>query len=239
MSTDRIFSSKTGRIGDFNFGDETASVFDDMLARSVPLYDETQRMIAELASDFAVDGTNVYDVGCSTGTTLRNLDSLRQDVHLVGIDGSQPMLDRAEQNLAGSLRHPHTLACYDLNQGVRVDNASVVVMSLTLQFVRPLYRERLLGEIFSGLRDLGILLLVEKVLAEESMLNRLYIEHYYDFKQRNGYSALEIARKREALENVLIPYRLAENMELLRHVGFRAVDVFVKWYNFAGVVALK
>jgi tRNA (cmo5U34)-methyltransferase len=240
MKTDRIFSDPERRVGDFNFGEETASVFDDMLERSVPGYAEIQRMIVELAGDTAVDGTDVYDLGCSTGTTIRNLDALPQEVKLVGIDDSPAMIARAEEKFAASPpRHPHAFRCQNLNDGLRIENASVVIMSLTLQFVRPLYRQRILGEIHTGLNEGGAFLLVEKVLAEESLLNRLYIQHYHEFKERNGYSALEIARKREALENVLIPYRLKENEEMLRHVGFRAVDVFFKWYNFAGLVALK
>ena len=123
--------------------------------------------------------------------------------------------------------------------GAQVEEASIVVMSLTLQFVRPLYRERVLQDIRSGLHDDGCLILIEKVLGEESLLNRLFIQHYHEFKQRNGYSEIEIAKKREALENVLLPYRIKENEEMLRQVGARAVDVFFKWYNFAGVLALK
>ena len=90
-----------------------------------------------------------------------------------------------------------------------------------------------------GLHHDGCLILVEKVVGEDSLLNRLFIEHYHEFKQRNGYSEIEIAKKREALENVLLPYRLNENVELLKQSGFRAVDVFFKWYNFAGLLALK
>jgi tRNA (cmo5U34)-methyltransferase len=239
MGIDKIFADSNGRTADFTFGEETAAVFDDMLFRSVPFYDEMQRMIVELAKDFAVDGTAIYDVGCSTGHTLRALDAIPQGIRLVGIDNSEAMLAKAEENLAGSLGHPYSLICCDLNQGLRVHDASVVVMCLTLQFVRPLYRQRLIEEVREGLRDFGALVLVEKVLAEESTLNRLYIEHYYEFKKRNGYSEIEISRKREALENVLIPYRQKENEEMLRHVGFRAVDVFFKWYNFAGIIALK
>ena len=240
MATDRIFQETNGPIGDFSFGDDVARVFEDMLCRSVPSYDEIQRMIREIAGDFAVEGTNVYDLGCSAGTTLRNLDSLSQRVRLVGIDSSPSMIAKAEENFAQApLKHSYTLLCRDLNEGPRLENASVAVMSLTLQFVRPLYRERILKEIREGLNGDGCLLLVEKVLAEESLLNRLYVKYYYDFKRRNGYSELEIARKREALENVLIPYRLKENEELLRNAGFRAVDVFFKWYNFCGLVALR
>jgi tRNA (cmo5U34)-methyltransferase len=236
---DDVFRDPERPIGDFTFNEETASVFPDMLERSVPFYREIQRMLVELAGDFAVDDTNVCDVGCSTGTTLRALDALTQDVTLIGFDSSPAMLAEADAFLRGAVRHPHELRCADLNQSLRIENASVVVMSLTLQFVRPLQRERVLREICEGVNHNGCLLLVEKVVAEESMLNRLYIQHYYEFKQRNGYSELEIARKREALENVLIPYRADENDAMLRAIGFRAVDVFFKWYNFVGLVAFK
>ncbi len=240
MGFDRIFADPSRKVSDFSFNAETAEVFEDMLDRSVPGYREIQRMICELASDFAVDGTNVYDLGCSTGTTIRNLDAVPQQVRFVGVDSSQAMLDRANREFAASpLRHPYSLACRNLNDGAQVEEASIVVMSLTLQFVRPLYRERVLQDIRSGLHDDGCLILIEKVLGEESLLNRLFIQHYHEFKQRNGYSEIEIAKKREALENVLLPYRMKENEEMLRQVGFRAVDVFFKWYNFAGILALK
>jgi tRNA (cmo5U34)-methyltransferase len=240
MKTDRIFADPTERIGDFRFDEKTALVFDDMLLRSVPGYAEMQRLIREIAGDFAADGTDVYDLGCSTGTTLQNLDTVPQEVRLVGIDSSPAMLEQAEQKFSQHpLRHRYSLLCRNLDDGVRIENVSVAVMSLTLQFVRPLYRERLLRQIRDGLNSEGCLLLVEKVLAEESLLNRLYIEHYYEFKKRNGYSELEIAQKREALENVLIPYRLKENEEVLHNAGFRTVDVFFKWYNFAGIVAVR
>ncbi|MGH7789360.1 MAG: carboxy-S-adenosyl-L-methionine synthase CmoA [Candidatus Binatia bacterium] len=236
---DEIFQRVDGRVSDFAFNADTAAVFDDMLARSVPFYVEMQRQMTELAGDFATDGSQVYDLGCSTGATIASLDALPQDVTFIGVDASAAMLARAEAALGGHLRHRYALRCADLNDPLPLSNASVVVMSLTLQFVRPLHRERALRDIWQGLQPNGCLLLIEKVVTEESMLNRLYIEHYYAFKQRNGYSSLEIARKREALENVLIPYRLRENEEMLRHVGFRSVDTFFKWYNFTGVIAIK
>ncbi len=114
-----------------------------------------------------------------------------------------------------------------------------MTLILTLQFVRPLHRDRLIAEIFKGLNDNGCLILVEKVLGENSLFNRLFIKYYYDLKRRNGYSETEITQKREALENVLIPYQLQENRELLLRSGFRYVDVFFKWYNFCGIVAVK
>jgi tRNA (cmo5U34)-methyltransferase len=212
-----------------------------MLDRSVPFYDEIQRMIAELAGDFMVRGTRVYDLGCSTGTTLVKLAAAAPaDVQLVGVDNSQEMLQQCRAKLADhGVRHRVELVCADLNRGVHLENASMVLMVLTLQFVRPLHRDALLRAIHHGMIENGALILVEKLLGEHSLVNRLFIEHYYEMKKRNGYSELEIAQKREALENVLIPYTLMENREALLRTGFRMCDVFFKWYNFGGIIAVK
>jgi tRNA (cmo5U34)-methyltransferase len=212
-----------------------------MVARSVPSYAEIQRMLVELAAHFATPGTSVYDLGCSTATTLALLHgALPADVQLCGVDASDEMLAQARDKLDGlGLRDAVDLRRADLDQGVAVDNASVVMLVLTLMFVRPLNREKLIAAIYAGLNDNGCLLLVEKVLGDGSLFNRLFIERYYAFKRRMGYSELEIAQKREALENVLIPYRLQENRDLLLHSGFREVEVFFKWYNFAGFIAVK
>ncbi len=112
-------------------------------------------------------------------------------------------------------------------------------MTLTLQFIRPLYRQKLIAQIAQGMNDQGCLIMVEKVLSRHSLLNRLFIKYYYGFKQRSGYSQLEIAQKREALENVLVPYRTEEDMELVLSNGFSQCEVFFKWYNFCGMVAVK
>lgn len=238
---DRVFDNPLEHVADFVFDQTVAKVFDDMVSRSVPQYREIQRMLVELAGSFATEGSNIYDLGCSTGTTLALLhESLRVKAGLCGIDASAAMLEQcrqklAELNMAGDIG----LRCADLDEGVEIENASVVSLILTLMFVRPLNRERLIADIYSGLNENGCLLLVEKVLGERSLFNRLFIEHYYAYKRRVGYSELEIAQKREALENVLIPYRLGENIDMLTRAGFREVDVFFKWYNFAGIVAVK
>jgi tRNA (cmo5U34)-methyltransferase len=238
--TDALYATPKPMVADFQFGAETTAVFDDMLHRSVPYYEEMQRMMTELAADFAVDGTNVYDLGCSTGATLLALSGLDRDVTFVGIDSSDAMLARADETLrAVDPPRRYALRNQDLHQGLVIENASVVVMSLTLQFVRPLHRERVVRAIYNGLNPQGCLILIEKVLEEESLTNRLFIKHYYDFKRRNGYAEIEIAQKREALENVLIPYRLEENRELLRSTGFRYPEIFFKWYNFCGMLAVK
>jgi tRNA (cmo5U34)-methyltransferase len=244
MTRDRTFQGTASRASDFAFDEQVAEVFDDMLERSVPFYKEQQALIQEVARRFYQPGTFMYDLGCSTGTTLMALAKvLGPQARLVGYDNSEPMLAKARANIASAgfgdqieLRHA------DLNGDmakVELSNASVVTLCWTLQFVRPLNRDTLVRAIHDGMTNGGTLLVTEKVLTNNSDVNRYFIDFYYDFKRRNGYSEGEISKKREALENVLIPYRVDENFELLRRCGFQVVETFFQWYNFAGFMAVK
>jgi tRNA (cmo5U34)-methyltransferase len=212
-----------------------------MLVRSVPFYAEMQRMTGELAADFAVPGSNLYDLGCSTGTTFELLDplggpggSLRRGGQLSRDAGEGP----AEVERP-SIGRTVDLVCGDLHEFDGITNASVVILTLTLQFVRPLHRERLVRMIGAGTREQGGLILIEKLTEPDTLFNRLFIKYYYDMKRRNGYSDLEIAQKREALENVLIPYRQEENTRLLLEAGYTRIQPFFRWYNFGGLIAVK
>jgi len=238
---DQIFADPGYGSTDFRFNEKVAGVFDDMVSRSVPFYEEMQRMTAEIASDFAVEGTNLYDLGCATGTTLSALDLiLKPGVRFVGVDSSEQMLEKAREKMAErEWTHPVDLVCADLHAGHYIENASVVVMILTLQFIRPLYRERVIRNIVEGMHSQGCLILIEKLTMPDTLFNRMFIKYYYELKRRRGYSEVEISQKREALENVLIPYRFEENRELLKHSGFSHVEEFFRWYNFCGILAVK
>ncbi len=240
---DKIFASPQAHVTDFDFGEKTAAVFDDMLNRSVPFYGEIQRIIGEIAADFACDGSQIFDLGCSTCNSFFAIDHFLPNdarVRFVGIDSSEDMLEKARQKITQvKFARDYELRLADLNKGIHIENASVVLMVLTLQFVRPLYRNRLISNIYNGLNDNGCLILVEKVLGESSTFNRLFIKHYYELKKHKGYSELEISQKREALENILIPYRFEENKELLKNCGFQEIEILFKWYNFCAMIAQK
>ena len=237
---DRIFNEPR-MTTDFAFDSRTAGVFDDMVGRSVPFYDEIQRMTTELAADFAVPGTNLYDLGCATGTTLIACEPVVDPrVRFVGIDNSAQMLDKARGKLeALPSTRERALELGDLHDEIRIENASVVILTLTLQFVRPLHRERVIRNIADGLNPQGCLILVEKLTEGDTLFNRLFIKYYYDMKRRHGYSDMEISQKREALENVLIPYHLEENERLVKHCGFTKFLTWFRWYNFCGMIAVK
>ncbi len=241
MNKDKVFSDADKAVADFEFNKSVATVFEDMLERSVPSYNEIQQMIVDLTNDFAVNNTNVYDLGCSTGTTLVNIDKeLAENISFVGIDNSDEMLKQCRANLEkAGVKRKITLENQDLNSEIELENASVVIFSLTLQFLRPLNREKIIRAIYNQLPKNGAVIVVEKILTENSMFNRLFIKHYYKFKETNGYSSTEISKKREALENVLVPYKLSENKELFLSSGFKHVETFFRWYNFSGFIAIK
>lgn len=238
---DEVFKEPLKKVEDFSFNKTVVKVFDNMVTRSVPFYLEMQRMMTEIAKDFATPGSNVYDLGCSTGTTLINLhEVLPQDIKFIGFDNSEEMIAQCKENFKeAGVNREYDITYADLNNGVKIENASVVVLCLTLQFIRPLYRDKLVQDLYNQMNPNSCLILIEKVLGEDSLFNRLFIKYYYDFKRRNNYNDMEIAQKREALENVLIPYKLMENLEMLKGKGFRYTEVFFKWYNFAGIVAVK
>ncbi len=236
---DRLFREPYA-CSSFQFDSRTAQVFDDMLVRSVPMYAAVQDAVASIVCRLARSGTAVVDLGCSTGTTLSRVASRLSvtDVELVGVDRSEPMLEKARTRLADCGRDVRLLQ-QDLNACAALPVASVVIMNLTLQFVRPERREAVIRLIYESLCPGGALILVEKVTPDCSELHSLFTDIYYDFKRENGYSELEIARKREALENVLVPYTPGENRTLLRQAGFDRMESFFRWFNFEGMVAVR
>jgi tRNA (cmo5U34)-methyltransferase len=237
---DTLFKKSTAP-GKFEFNEPVARVFDDMLERSVPFYKECQQMVIDLALHFAQKDSSVYDLGCSTGTLLRHLVKAipaTQKIRFVGLDNSDAMLKKARGKLKGHLKRCELVEA-NLESNFELNDASVVIMNYTLQFLPPRRRASMLKKIYRGLRPGGGLILIEKVRGESDGLNDLFIEQYHSYKRSQGYSKLEIAKKREALEKVLIPLKPGKNRDLLAEAGFRQVDIFFKWFNFAGFLAIK
>lgn len=237
---DEIFKEPGAGRQRFEFNAQVAAVFDDMASRSVPFYHEVLAMSAELARDFYQQGTQIYDLGCSTGSLLKALltEFGNTPFRYTGIDSSPAMIEKAHEKFSGQLSEQHRFVCADITE-FAYEPASVVVANYTLQFLKPLARQPLLRKIFSALSNHGCLIVSEKCLEDSADISRLYTEHYHALKLRNGYSMLEIAAKRDALENVLIPFRVSENTEMLEAAGFSPVSVFFKYYNFVSFLALK
>lgn len=240
MSKDDIYTGARGP-APFEFNEQVAAVFDDMISRSVPGYRELIKRLAQLTRHFYQPGSCIYDLGCSTGNLGFELgrEMSGQAFRLVAVDSSRPMLDIYGERLQGlSCRGTTELVCGDICQQA-LEDASVVVITLTLQFLPLAARDALLDKVYRALRPGGVLLLTEKVLHPDPALDVLQQDFYYRFKRERGYSELEISQKREALEHVLIPETVKDHEERLERVGFRQRDLWFKWFNFAAFLACK
>lgn len=237
---DTLFAVDTVR-EDFVFNERVVEVFEDMLDRSIPFYREVIVSSARLLDSCLHSGDTVYDLGCSTGTTLLEFSRLLQDKGLkfVGIDSSSPMLEKARLK-AELYRKQDSISFLEEDiTAMHHPEAGAFILNYTLQFIRPLKRQSFLKNLYGSLRPGGILLLSEKIISHDQRLNREYIDIYHQFKKARGYSELEIAKKREALENVLIPFSGEENRSMLKNAGFTTVETYFQWFNFASFVAVK
>jgi tRNA (cmo5U34)-methyltransferase len=244
VERDQLFRNGSAPPADFEFNIAVANVFDDMVTRSVPFYAEQQAMVREIARKFWIPGRAVYDLGCATGTTLVNLAAdLPDAAPIVGLDNSPAMLDRAAARVAeAGLADRVELKAADLSgapAALPLRNVGLVTLLWTLQFVPPLRRDAVISWIYGGMAADGVLVVTEKTLTGNSDTDRFFIDFHYDFKRANGYSEEELLRKREALENTLIPYRIEENLELFARNGFEIVETFFQWFNFAGFLCVK
>lgn len=238
---DKLFQRPGSGKNPFEFNAQVAEVFDDMVSRSVPFYSEVLRMTSELARDFYQPGTQIYDLGCSTGSLVPHLEREIPGKPFVytGIDTSPDMIAQAKKKNSQTQSVAQiNFLCNDMTATDFLP-ASVFVSNYTFQFLKPLARQALLRKIYAALAPDGCLVLSEKCLEDSADVSRLYADHYHAMKARNGYTVLEIAEKRDALENVLIPFRVSENIEMLREAGFNPVSIFFKYYNFTSFLALK
>ncbi len=224
----------------FSFNEDVARVFDDMVSRSVPLYREVLTCAALWSKAYYQPGTRLIDVGCSTGTLLELLGRcLPAPAMLVGVDNSAAMINRAQEKLA-HLHPAHQLElCCQSAAATCFSNSSVVVVNYTLQFLPLQQRHRLLRSIHAGLLPGGILFLSEKVVSPHPQIQETVTRHYEAFKAHNGYAQTEIERKKEALENVLIPLTEVQQVQMLLESGFSHVESVIKLHNFVSWVALK
>jgi len=235
---DNIFIKEQER--QFQFDERIALVFDNMADRSIPFYRENMNLIVKIIDRWIKNDGTVIDLGCSTASLLLQIERELRDknLNLIGIDSSEAMVERGKGKINAfnskiKIFHEDILLLSEMRK------SDIVIMNYTLQFIRPIYREELLKKIFDSLSNDCILFLTEKVVSSETKFNKNLIDIYYSYKRDKGYSEYEISQKREALENVLVPYTEDENKQLLKKVGFRHIENVFRWANFSTMVAFK
>jgi tRNA (cmo5U34)-methyltransferase len=244
MTTDEIYRQTSDDMP-FRFNRDVASVFPDMLQRSIPGYAATIEAIGSLAARYVKANTNCYDLGCSLGAaTLAMRQGIEQPgCHIVSVDMAPAMIERCQEIIAEDDRQfaPSTsveVVAADVRD-TEIVNASMVVLNYTLQFLAMDDRDALMRSIYAGMNDGGLLVLSEKVVDENEAMEQLLVDLHHEHKRRNNYSALEISRKRAALENVLIPETVAAHRQRLKNAGFSHTAVWLRYFNFVSIIAIR
>jgi len=245
MTRDEIYADDSPGDEPFRFDESVARVFPDMLRRSIPGYAASLEAIGSLAARYVTAGSNCYDLGCSLGAaTLAMRQGIRvPDCRIIAIDNAPAMIERCRQvisddDVAHPRRTPVDIMLADIRDATITD-ASMIVMNYTLQFLDLPARDEMIDRISRGLAPGGLFLLSEKVVDEDPRMEALLVELHHEHKRRNAYSELEISRKRAAIENVLVPESVAAHSERLRAAGFAHTAVWLRYFNFVSIVAIK
>ena len=244
MTTDKIYSHESDE-KPFRFNDDVAKVFPDMLQRSIPGYAATIEAIGALAARYVQKNTSCYDLGCSLGaaTIAMRQGIQRSGCQIIGVDTAPAMIERCREIVAEDDRQSSSGTSVELIQDdvrdVGIKNASMVVLNYTLQFLPMDDRDTLMRSIYDGLNDGGLLVLSEKVIDENDEMEELLVDLHHEHKRRNDYSALEVSRKRAALENVLVPETVAAHRSRLADAGFSHTAVWLRYFNFVSIVAIR
>ena len=238
---DKIFKDPLYNIVDFSFDNKVANVFEDMLKRSIPGYSAIISAVGMLTKIYSQPNSNYYDLGSSLGASA--LAMRRNVAHpnckVIAVDNSEAMVARSKDIIGmDNSTIPIEIICDDI-RNFKIEKAAAVVLNYTLQFISPTNRTKIIQNIYDGMNDGGILILSEKIKFEDSDLNDRQIERYHNFKRLNGYSDIEISKKKDALENVLIPDSIETHKERLFNAGFKTADVWHQTFNFMSIVAVK
>ena len=235
---DNLFNSHND-IANFRFDESVVEVFDDMVKRSVPGYDSMIQMVGLVARMYGKDNTNYYDLGSSTGaiTLAISLNNNHKNNKFIAIDNSPDMVKKCQKNLSKKIDNLEVI-CEDINE-ITIQNASIVVLNLTLQFVDVSKRAPLLKKIYDGLNPGGVLIISEKIHFDDNENQKQITQLHLDFKRANGYSELEIANKRQAIENVLITENKKTHIDRLKQCGFKEASCYFQCLNFASFLSVK
>ncbi len=242
---DDLYKEALTEVPDFVFDENVASVFSDMINRSVPGYATITAVSGVLAARFTQPNTNLYDLGCSLGaTSFAIASSAANGCECIAVDNSPAMIDRLTELLAARdsnlpVMNATIRPLLEDVESVAITNASLVTMNFTLQFLQKSHRLAMLEKIYQGLNPDGVLVLSEKIKLADDRVDHLFIDLHHDFKRNNGYSDLEISQKRDSIENVLIPETIEAHKQRLKAAGFSRIEVWFQCFNFISLVAFK
>ena len=238
---DQLFQNAVVSAGSFEFDQSVTDVFADMIQRSVPGYQSVIELTGLLGQQFITENSNCYDLGCSLGASLISMiKGASKPAHYYGIDNSLPMIESCNESMRKLLTESQLDSTRILHQAIEqttIENASLVALNFTLQFIEKQNRESVISNIYQGLNNGGALILSEKIINDDN--DNLITPLYEQYKIAKGYSELEVAKKREALVDILVPESIESHRQRLLNSGFKQVFVWFQCFNFSSMLAIK
>jgi len=239
--TDLIYSKAHKQVKNFTFDAQVVEVFPDMISRSVPGYNTIIDTIGRLSQQFVQKDSNIYDLGCSLGaaTLAMRKGITAENCNIIGVDNSSDMVKRCKMHVEAFKGQTPVNIIEGNIQDIAIENASMVVLNFTLQFIEKSHRQALLTKIANGLKPGGLLVLSEKITADDQTVDQVLIDLHHSFKHDNGYSELEVAQKRSALEKVMLTDSVDVHKERLTEAGFKHISLWFQCFNFTSFIAIK
>jgi len=225
---------------DWKFNKNISNNFDKHVRQSVPMYNEIQKYICSLSEWFLKDGSNIYDLGCSTGETAKNLflKFPNKKINFVGYDLSQEMIKMSKKKNNKNL----SKAKFKVADILKVNykkNTDLFLSILTFPFLNSEKRIKLFKKIYKSLKYGGSLILVDKIRSSNSNFEDIFNQIYFDFKIENKLNAAQVLNKSKSIRGSMELFELSEIDKFLSKSGFKKKEVFFRWYNFVGIIAIK
>jgi len=229
---------------DFTFGHREEG-FDNHIDASIRHYSSLHDDVVNLSRYFVENDTKVVDIGCSTGKTIEAMVKQNHETapsaHYCGVEYAEvfqaEMTDR-EKRLNGEGHH----ICFQ-NKNIihhNFSNCSLVTSIFTLQFMQPLWRKKVMQNIYDGLNEGGAFIFAEKTYAENSRIQDMITSTFYEYKAEH-FTYEDIMEKEKTLRTMLKPMTWNELVALLTSVGFDSTKIQPFWMNhlFVGAIAIK
>ncbi|GHF37045.1 hypothetical protein [Streptomyces griseosporeus] len=228
--------------GEPKFSFSTVTDFDAHISTEIRGYEILDEIVVGLAGAIMQSGTNVYDIGCSTGRLINTLASLvaseedesrRKSVNFIGVEPNRNFVSSFSilEGRVSFLREK-------VSPATRFSNASLITSIFTFQFIPVHERQEIARNIHSALTPNGAFILAEKVYAKDGYLEHLLDDRHISFKREHR-SAEEVLGKKHQLQAIMHPLTLDGNLLLLEKAGFDRYEVFWRVNNFVAMIAVR
>ena len=223
----------------WKFNKNVSNHFDKHVRQSIPYYDGIQNYVCSLSEWFIKENSVVYDLGCSTGETAKNLfiKLPKKNFFYHGFDLSESMIKIARQRNKKNIKKAK-FSVSDINK-IKFKKSDLFLSVLTFPFLNSISRIKIYKKIYNSLNHGGALIFIDKVRASRSTYEDIFNQIYFDFKLDNKLKHEQILNKSKSLRSSMQIFEIKQIEGFLNEAGFKKYEIFFRWYNFVGFIVIK